>query len=204
MRDQKVICRFCLDSHITKRNPLIAPCICKVSMGHVHLLCLDQWRVMDMDKNGSHCGLCLTEYTTTQHPLLELLPQKDSASSLLLRMPLLPAFALHYMYIIPLSINKQSHDLLTYNTYVRYQFLFQLGYLVLFLSQIRVKNKQEYWIQWRQQKSLGLFMIHLALLISLLFGAEVAGISIDMFMGFYWIRHCQILENINNKLMLEE
>ena len=204
MSDQKVICRFCLDSHVTKRNPLFTPCVCKGSMRYVHVMCLDQWRVMDMDKNGTYCGLCLTEYTSTQHPFLEIIPQKNSASSLLLRMPLFPAFALHYMYIIPLSINKESYDRLTYNTYVAYQLLFQLAYLLLFITQIRVKNKEEYLKQWRQKKSLVLFIIHIALLISLSLGTEIAGVSIDMFMGLYWIRHCQILQNINEKLMLED
>jgi len=204
MRNQKAVCRFCLDSGVTKRNPLFTPCLCNGSMKYVHVMCLDQWRVMDMDKNGTHCGLCLTEYTSTQHPFLEVIPSKDSYSSLLLRIPLLPAFILHYLYVIQFSINNNIQHTFTYNKYVACQTLFQIAYLVLFITQIRVKNKNEYLTQWRQQKSLLLFITHLALYVSMLNGANMAGVSIDMFMGLYWIRHCQILQNINDKIMIEE
>lgn len=204
MRNQKAVCRFCLDSATTKRNPFIAPCLCNGSMKYVHLMCLDQWRAMDMDKNGSQCGLCLEEYTSTQHPSLEIIPSKDSCSSLLLRMPLLPAFAIHYLYVIRFSIDNSIQHTFTYNKYITYQTLFQITYLVLFITQIQVKNKKEYLMQWRQQKSLMLFMTHIALFISMLNGANMAGISLDMFLGLYWIRHCQILQNINDKIMLEE
>lgn len=203
MSDQKVVCRFCLDSRITKRNPFISPCLCNGSMKYVHLMCLDQWRVMDMDKNGAQCGLCLAEYTSTQHPFLEVIPSKDSYSSLLLRMPLLPAFAIHYLYIIPFSASKDIQSSFTYDKYVAYQTLFQISYLVLFITQIHVKNKMEYFTQWRQQKSLMLFMTHIALFMSMMNGANMAGISLDMFLGLYWIRHCQILQNINEKIMLD-
>lgn len=204
MSDQKVICRFCLDGGVTKRNPLFTPCLCNGSMKYVHVLCLDKWRVMDMDRNGSYCGLCLAEYTSTQHPFLEVIPTKDSYSSLLLRMPLVPAFILHYMYIIPFSASKEVQQSFTYDKYVAYQLLFQFSYLVLFLTQIQVKNKKEYYTHWRQKESLMLFMTHLTLLVSMFTRVGMAGISLDMFLGLYWIRHCQILQNINEKIMLEE
>jgi len=47
-------------------------------------------------------------------------------------------------------------------------------------------------------------MTHIALFVSMVNGANMAGISIDIFLGLYWIRHCQILQNINEKILLEE
>jgi E3 ubiquitin-protein ligase DOA10 len=37
------ICRICLGDENTKDNPLISPCKCDGTMGHIHIECLREW-----------------------------------------------------------------------------------------------------------------------------------------------------------------
>lgn len=41
--NQEAVCRICLNSENTEKNPLISPCSCSGSVKHIHLSCLKHW-----------------------------------------------------------------------------------------------------------------------------------------------------------------
>ena len=67
--EKDATCRFCLCGPINENNPLISPCKCAGTMGHIHIECLQQWISSKITTNETensvmkyvksiHCELC--------------------------------------------------------------------------------------------------------------------------------------------------
>jgi hypothetical protein len=60
-------CRFCLESTVTKENPLIEPCPCKGSVRFVHWACLKRWVRLDQ-ANARACTICRQPFDASIFP----------------------------------------------------------------------------------------------------------------------------------------
>lgn len=192
-RDARV-CRFCLESKQTKKNPLLDPCECKGSIQFVHEKCLLRWRYMDPARNSTHCLICLTPYILPHLPMLEFIPEGYAIVYIFLRFPMLLCFVVNYGLLIQLSIFPK----VDFFTHIEiYQYFFQVVYFFLFWKMWNVRNKRVYWLYWRNSLTTVLVLTLLWSNVFLhrhQFGALV---PINLVLGFFWQRHKQILQRIN-------
>ncbi|KAI1288311.1 hypothetical protein HDE_09501 [Halotydeus destructor] len=59
---EETVCRICRETgtEVTQRNPLLSPCLCRGTSGHVHLICLEHWvRASGKDT----CSICKAQYS---------------------------------------------------------------------------------------------------------------------------------------------
>lgn len=52
---------------------LISPCLCRGSMGYVHLTCLNQWRNANKNMDYFRCRICLFKYRLRQKTYLKFI-----------------------------------------------------------------------------------------------------------------------------------
>lgn len=50
-----IFCKICLEELNSENDPLISPCNCRGSIGHVHKKCLERWV---RESGNSHCKIC--------------------------------------------------------------------------------------------------------------------------------------------------
>ena len=193
MQDTNV-CRFCLDSADTKRNPLIDPCECRGSVQFVHERCLMKWRRINPSRNAEFCLICLTPYQMKQLLALEHIPDQNKLVFLFLRFPILPWFATNYIMIFHLSLGREKT---VFGLFVPYQYIFQIVYFFLFYLVWNVRNPRMYWQHWRNIGSL--YMVFLYLGVNLLMHCGLYGmiLPINLFLALLWQRHLHILTLMN-------
>lgn len=202
MPQEKPLCRFCLDGRNTRRNPLLQPCACRGSLAFVHMKCLNRWRNTNLERNGSLCHLCMTDYNLPEPINLERIPEGDTHLLSLVKHPFLISFVGHYVWIFHASFGEKDQvDFLKF--YCLYQILIQMLYLGLFLFNFQVTNKRLYIQGWGQQKRYFYFLIHATLVLLLQNGIWMSGLTIDIFLGVYWRTHIQILKEVNDQVLRE-
>jgi hypothetical protein len=91
-----MVCRFCLESRSTRKNPFLSPCACRGSVEVVHFICLQKWRITNPPLTLNTCPLCKTTYTLPEEFQGEEIPFLRMEHFLMC--PELYAFALFYIY----------------------------------------------------------------------------------------------------------
>lgn len=192
-------CRFCLQDTQKKENPLIAPCDCKGSLEFVHLHCLQKWILMNPQRNGFGCGICLTAYFRSYIPELERIPEKGIVVKFL-DFPIVFAILYHYLYLFHISALYVHWDQRTIDLYLFYQWIFQVLYFVAFGCNFRVKNIGLYTEALQKKETLLYPLTHLLFLYLLHNGVYHIGLLFDIFLSSYYYRHITILKGINLRL----
>ena len=199
------LCRFCLDTKNRKLNPLINPCRCKGSMEFVHVKCLNRWRLMDFERNGKTCSLCLTEYVFPRMFEYETIPAVNTIPFYFLQYPGLILASYNYIYVVLISSTKSFHQRIVYEFfYFLSQYCFVILYAVFFHSKWRVVNQTSYWNQVKTIWTpvfVGLHMFLFSLLQDNLF---TIGPLLSFYLGIYWKAHITFLQNINENLTMLE
>lgn len=201
---EKPICRFCLDSRNTKRNPLLQPCSCRGSVAFVHRICLNKWRNQHNQRNPNQCELCGALYRIENvEGELEIIPPETGYVFLSLRYPAFLGFLMHYAWIFHMGLQSLPRADITaaYSLYLNYQNLVQLVYFGLFIWKWSVKNKNMYWRGWVSDFRWLIPIIHLMLIFLMYSDIWMAGISIDFYLVMYWRGHNQILQSVNEELL---
>lgn len=194
MLQDTIVCRFCLESKVTKKNPLIEPCDCKGSIQFVHEKCLLRWRRIDPYRNAEKCLICLVPYRLLKPAIMEDMPDDFKLSLLFLRFPMLLCFTVNYGYLLQISF-LQIKDFS--GLFVLYQYLFQILYMVFFWKEWKVRNRELYWLQWNGVSTTALI---LALFFGNAFlsqGQYVAILPLNLAWGLVWHRHRLILQTMN-------
>lgn len=195
MAQDTSVCRFCLESKNTKRNPLIDPCECKGSLQFVHERCLTKWRRINPNRNAISCLICLTPYQLKELPVLEQIPDAFRVSLFFLRFPVLPCFTANYILVFQMSLDKKKSF---FDLFEPYQYAFQIFYLFLFFLEWKVHNTRLYWRHWKNLSCLYLCFLYLGANVLLHQGLYVMIIPINLFLGMFWQRHLQILQALNH------
>jgi hypothetical protein len=196
MPQDTLVCRFCLESTTTKKNPLLEPCDCRGSIRYVHEVCLTRWRRQDPARNAELCRLCMTAYKILELTALEHIPDEVTIALWLLRYPILLCFLVNYPFLLQVSFIQKDHMQLFFQAY---QLLFQMVYFVLFYREWRVKQKELYWQLWSHWSIRLHILLHVAMNGLLLQGHYIAIIPLNTVMGMYWRRHRNILLRINSQ-----
>ena len=196
MSQERPLCRFCLDSKNELKNPLVEPCECRGSLRYVHQLCLSRWQRLNPARNGDMCMLCLQPYHDDFNESLEIIPEKNTLSSFLLRFPFMICLVTNYVGVFHYSILPFKSDYTLFYRY--YQFLFEACFFLLFVTQWRVRNRPLYWKEWKaKQIHLWLFL-HAVCNYYIYHGELWVTLPLNYILYFYWATHIQILEKINN------
>ena len=194
MTQEPSVCRFCLESNNTKRNPLIDPCQCRGSLQFVHERCLNKWRRINPNRNAEVCLICLSPYHLKQLLLLEHIPDEYRISLFFLRFPILPCFTANYVLIVQMSLDKKKSF---FDLFEPYQYAFQIFYLFLFFLEWKVRNSRLYWRHWKNLSCAYLLFLYLVCNLLLHQGVYIMIAPINFFLGMFWERHLQILRRIN-------
>ena len=188
------LCRFCLDTNETTKNPLLQPCSCRGSMRFVHKKCLMRWRVQDPIRNAEICLLCLTPYIL-EAPMIEQMPDDTGLIGLVLRAPLFLSVGVNYLFILHCSVlpnRNVSNDL-----FEVYQYIYQLLFFSLFATFWRVQNKRSYFLRWRTKEVLCFVVLHSLSNYSLHNQQFFAILPLNVAMSFYWFYHKKVLQEMN-------
>lgn len=193
-------CRVCYTSNKAKENPLISPCDCKGSLGFIHLRCLQQWILIDPQKNGFFCEICMSDYDRSYIPQLERIPGRRDFRAIVLEFPILFAIIIHYVYFFHLSLTRIVFDYQAVQLYVFYQWVFQVLYAVSFAANWKVRNIDLY-LRHLQKKEILLFpLFHGFCLVLLHKGFYFIGPTLDIFLGSYYSKHIMILTKMNDQI----
>jgi hypothetical protein len=191
------VCRFCLESRTTKKNPLLDPCECKGSIQFVHEMCLARWRRMDPGRNSIQCLICMTPYKLFHVQALEMMPDEPSIAHMFLRFPMLLCFIVNYCLLLQSSFPR-SIDLYTLTEF--YQYLFQLIYFLLFWRAWKVRNRGAYWQHWTNTSTSIIVTCYLVSNGLVHYHYFVAVVPINILLGVAWHRHKTILRTLNLEL----
>ena len=192
-------CRFCLQDNQKKENPLLSPCDCKGSLAFVHLYCLQKWIIINPQKNGIFCGICMSPYFRSYMPELERIPQKGILV-MCLDFPIVFPIIYHYIYLFHIATFYIYWDQRTINLYLFYQWAFQILYGIAFGWNFQVKNIGLYTKALQKKEFLWYPLVHFIFLYLLHNGVYHIGLLFDIFLSSYYSRHILILKDINLRL----
>lgn len=190
-----LVCRFCLDSEIDKKNPFIEPCECRGSIQYVHVLCLNKWRLLNPTRNGDICFLCLTPYRLAIGEILEHLPDEDRFGFFFVRFPFLLWGLVNYIGAIQYSLFQKKDSFFLFEVY---QYIFQLIYVCLFLNMWYVRNKSQYWRLWNKKDTYYILALHFLSNYFIHDHNVYAVIPLNACFLYYYRHHRRILHAINN------
>ena len=198
--DVETICRFCLESKKTLENPLLAPCECKGSIEFVHLLCLNRWRFVNPDRNKIMCYLCHTNYILPYNDELETVPQ-TTFLYMNLEYPILTSILLHYFLAVSQFTITNSKGIVSYETI---QIVNHSLLCLQIIARFRVHNWSRYFRGWDVEYRWMLFLVHILLLASGIFGSAPFSLFLSNFiLPMYWRLHIRILQEINDEYIEE-
>lgn len=194
------ICRFCLEEKTDQRNPLIAPCDCKGSIEFIHLLCLNRWRMGNVEDNYEFCNLCNSPYILDPEYSLEPIPG-PSLYYFMIDYPIITNLAAHYGWILSYILyNHQVRVPDLQSSYIGFQSLYAVYYCICLYNRFRIHKRQRYYQAWLREHRY-LFFPFLALL----FGIAAAGTSPffwtvpSLFVPMFWHLHIHILKEMNRE-----
>lgn len=187
------ICRFCLESRNTAKNPLIDPCECRGSLQFVHSRCLLRWRQINPRRNAEMCFLCFTSYRLEN--TLEMIPDASTFYNFILRFPPFLCIVMNYMAGFHYAVTPYgSRD---FTLFEHYQYFFQLLYFFLFAQAWKVKNRELYWSLFQQKYFLFFLFSHFLSNLYIHNHQFVAVIPLNISLGYYWYHHNEVLLAIN-------
>jgi hypothetical protein len=189
------VCRFCLDSVQTKKNPFVEPCKCKGTQKYVHEKCLSRWRRMDPGKNETRCLLCLSPYTLAIGELREHVPNESTVLLFFLRYPVGLCVVVNYTALVHTIIMKPIVSVP--DLFETYQYLFQILYGVLFAWGWKVRHPQEYWQIHHHKMNFFLFGFQMFCNYYLYHHEFMAVPLLVMILSMYWVEHVRILRVLN-------
>lgn len=196
MTQDNPICKFCLDTSDSKKNPFIEPCECRGSMQFVHEECLTHWRRLNPARNADFCLLCMQPYRLAMGEILEHLPDENSFLVFLVRYPFLLCFTVNYCGAVQYTLYYRQNSLTILEIY---QYSFQAIFFFLFSFIWKVKQKRAYWKAWRCPSAYCMVLLHL---ISnyMIHQHDIYGIiSLNLALGYYYRKHRKILEHLNHR-----
>lgn len=192
------ICRFCLDSGETPKNPLISPCSCKGSVEFIHLVCLNKWRIQNPERNREACNLCSVAYRIPSLYDIEKMPG-GSITYYLLDSSLILSIILNYIGII-LYISS-SHIVSLKEIFYVIQFMHHGIQLYFMYRLFNVRKQQEYFQYWIKEKRYLLVPFHGVILCIALCQNPILGlVSSSLCINVYWMNHIEVLHLMNRNL----
>jgi hypothetical protein len=195
MTQEAPICKFCLDTSETRKNPLIEPCDCRGSMQFVHEQCLSRWRRLNPARNADICLLCFHPYRLAIGEILEHLPDESSLVIFLLRFPFLLCFTVNYLGAIQYSF-LYKHNM--YMVFEYYQYIFQAIFFLFFATIWKVKNKRLYWKAWNTRTAYMMLFFHLVCNYYIHAHELWAIVPLNWTMCYYYRKHRSVLHTLNN------
>lgn len=196
--DDSTICRFCLDSEQTQKNPLLSPCNCRGSVQFIHLICLNKWRILDPGKNREICNLCSISYTIPSIYDIEKMPIRSILyyvidSSIILSIIINYLGGILYLILPPIFTLKEAfcciqlliHGIQLYSMYRLFHVIKKRDYI-------------EYWVQERRYL---LVPFHGVIVLIGLYTNPVVGlVASTLCMNLYWMNHVEVLYLMNRNL----
>ena len=197
MTQEASVCRFCLESKETPKNPLLEPCECRGSIRFVHERCLNHWRRINPLRNSVICLLCFTPYKDLRDQYIEMLPDETKLIVLFVRFPLVLFLLVNYVGILHYSFLFAYRERDSF--FEMYQYIFQLVYLFLFKILWRVNDKKAYWKAWQRPTPFFFFACHLFANYLVHEHHYIAIVPLNISLTFYWHQHKQILMELNQR-----
>ena len=195
MQDEP-LCRFCLETKETVKNPLVDACGCKGSMRYVHSKCLHRWRFQNPSKNAKICLLCFEPYTISSGRLFENVPPDSGVGIFFLRYPIILSFTGGYLSLVHYSLSPSTSNLSS--LLVFYQYGVQISYFTLFYFHWTVQNKEAYWHHWQPLRRSLLLSLYCLSLLGMSLHNPVSVLSLNFVLTLIWAVHCRILEDLND------
>lgn len=188
------LCKFCLESNDTSKNPFIEPCDCRGSMKFVHEQCLTRWRRLNPARNADFCLLCMQPYRLAIGEILEHLPDETSFVVFFLRYPFLLCFTVNYLGAVQYTMHMRQS---AYDILEIYQYIFQIVFFVLFYSIWTVKDKARYWKFWPSTQFYAIVALHVFSNYYIHEHNMYAIGPLNLALAYYYRKHRQILERLN-------
>ena len=192
------ICRFCLDSGQTAKNPLISPCSCKGSVEFIHLICLNRWRTQNPERNREACNLCSGVYRIPTLYDIEVMPG-GSIKCYLLDSSLIVSIILNYIGII--FYVSSTHIVSIKEVFYFIQLIHHGTQLYFMYILFNVRKQEEYFQHWIQEKRYLLVPFHGVILSIALYQNPILGlVASSLCTNVYWMNHIEILHLMNRNL----
>jgi len=193
-------CRFCLETDVTPSNPLVSPCSCIGSVKYIHQKCLYRWILIEPSTKKMNCSICSGRFQLTDP--IEVIPQKNTISLVLLWNPLLIMICLQYMKMFYYFNNPNPLINAIFNKVFETQLAFHVIYACLFVINARITRKESYWTISRGRCA-GMAIYHLAALSLTWSGSMTASYFMGYYTYLFWKIHCDTLAQ-SNKLLLDD
>jgi hypothetical protein len=197
MTQEASVCRFCLESKETLKNPLLEPCDCRGSIRLVHEKCLNHWRRMNPIRNSVACLLCFAPYRNLRDHYVELLPDETKLLVFFVRCPVVLFILVNYIGALHYSLVSASFSRNSF--FELYQYLFQVAYISLFVGLWNVNDKRAYWKAWQRPSTAFILMCHLFSMYLVHKHQYISVVPLNVSLTYYWHRHTQILTELNQR-----
>ena len=192
------VCRFCLDSGQSSKNPLINPCECKGSIELIHLICLNKWRTLNPERNRQSCSLCFSDYRIPLVYDVEAMPG-GSISYYLLDSSLLLNLFIHYVGVV-LYVSSTNFVTLKQVFYGIQLFYHGIQFFLMYKF-FNVRKQADYFGRWIQEKRFLLVPFHAGILcLGIHQNPVLAFIASSLCTNLYWMNHLEILHLMNREL----
>lgn len=192
------VCRFCLDSRITSKNPLITPCECRGSIEFIHLICLNKWRNINPERNRDSCNLCMKEYTIPLIYDIETLPGDGTILYYILDSSFI--LNLFFYYIALIFYISSSHLSQFKSIFFIGESLYHILQVFMMYKFFNIRKKKEYFQHWRNERWI-LFPLHG--IVFFLSGTQhpYFGVLVSsLFTNLYWMNHLEVIYVMNRDL----
>jgi hypothetical protein len=197
MTQEASVCRFCLESKQTSKNPFLEPCDCRGSIRLVHEKCLNHWRQINPLRNSVVCLLCFAPYRDLREHYIEVLPDETKVFVLFVRYPVLLFLLVNYIGTLHYSVLFAYYSRNSF--FELYQYIFQIVYFLLVAKLWNVNDKRAYWKAWQRRSTAFILTCHLFSLYLVHAHEYVAVIPLNASLTYYWHRHRQILTDLNQR-----
>jgi E3 ubiquitin-protein ligase DOA10 len=192
------ICRFCLDSGKTEKNPLISPCSCKGSVEFIHLICLNKWRTQNPERNRETCNLCSGTYRIPSFYDIEKMPG-GSITCYLLDSSFVVSIIMNYIGII---FYLASSNIVAIKEGICFIQLIHHGFQLYFMYILfNVRKREEYFQYWINEKRYLLVPLHGVILSITVYQNPILGlVTSSLITNVYWMNHIEVLHLMNRNL----
>jgi hypothetical protein len=173
-------------------------------MQYVHYNCFSYWILVSPEDKKDTCSICNHRYTVKPFTNLEVVPEKQPIFLFLLSNPITSIIILNYSFIEYVKSYSQITIDQLIQMYVINQGAYQILWIVIFLSSLRIKNKYLYIYLMIKSYRIYYAIEHVCGIILFLYlpGAfYLMGPIISTFFQFYWEQHTKLLEEINETLL---
>jgi E3 ubiquitin-protein ligase DOA10 len=196
--DDATICRFCLDSGETIKNPLISPCNCKGSVEFIHLICLNKWRIQDPERNREACNLCSVVYKIPSLYDIEKMPTA-SIIYYVLDSSVIVTIIINYIGVI--FYIALPNMLTIKEAFCWIQLMYHVFQLYFMYKLFSVTKQDEYFQYWIQEKRYLLVPFHGVIVTIALYENPILGlVASSLCTNLYWMNHIEVLHLMNRNL----